>query len=142
MTGSGDRILLADTSVWARSAHPALAWFREAVVDGRIAICDQVALELLWSARDAADLRALELELAATPWPATEPQDWRTARQVLRALAADGPLHHRRVGIADLIIAAVAARSGLPLLHYDADYDRIGQVTGQPMRWVAPRGSL
>jgi hypothetical protein len=27
-------------------------------------------------------------------------------------------------------------------LHYDADYDRISEVTGQPTQWVRPRGSL
>jgi hypothetical protein len=30
----------------------------------------------------------------------------------------------------------------MTVLHYDADYDRIGEITGQPMQWVRPRGSL
>jgi hypothetical protein len=25
---------------------------------------------------------------------------------------------------------------------YDADYDTIAEITGQPVRWAAPRGSL
>ena len=28
------------------------------------------------------------------------------------------------------------------VLHYDADYDRIADITNQPVRWIAPRGSL
>jgi len=28
------------------------------------------------------------------------------------------------------------------VLHYDADYDLIASVTGQPVDWVVPRGSL
>ena len=28
------------------------------------------------------------------------------------------------------------------LLHYDEDYDRIAAITGQHVRWIAPRGSL
>jgi hypothetical protein len=28
------------------------------------------------------------------------------------------------------------------VLHYDEDYDRIAAITGQPTRWVAPRGSI
>jgi hypothetical protein len=28
------------------------------------------------------------------------------------------------------------------VLHYDADYDRIAEITGQPVEWVAERGSL
>jgi len=27
-------------------------------------------------------------------------------------------------------------------MHYDADYDRIAQVSGQPVEWVVPRGSI
>ena len=42
----------------------------------------------------------------------------------------------------DLIIAATAEEHGATVLHYDADYDRIAAVTGQPVEWVAPRGSL
>ncbi len=30
----------------------------------------------------------------------------------------------------------------MAVLHYDEDYDRIAEITGQPMRWLAPRGSL
>jgi hypothetical protein len=28
------------------------------------------------------------------------------------------------------------------VLHYDEDYDRIAAITGQEVRWLAPRGSL
>jgi hypothetical protein len=28
------------------------------------------------------------------------------------------------------------------VLHYDADYDRIAEVTGQPVQWALPRGSI
>jgi predicted nucleic acid-binding protein len=133
---------LADTSVWARSGKPGLEPFVEAVEDGRIAVCDQVAMELLWSARDLADFRATESALLACPWFPIQPADWVEARRVFGELAARGPLHHRQVKIPDLLIAAVAARNGLTVLHYDADYDLIAGVTRQPTRWVAPRGTL
>ncbi len=29
----------------------------------------------------------------------------------------------------------------MTVLHYDADYDRIGAVTGQPTEWVVPAGT-
>ena len=29
----------------------------------------------------------------------------------------------------------------LTLVHYDEDYDRISAITGQPTRWVTPRGT-
>ena len=135
-------IALADTSVWARTGRPGLEAFASAVEDGRIAVCDMVAMEVLFSARDAAEFAAVEDALLACPWLATEPQDWEEARRIFKALAGRGPLHHRQVKIPDLLIAAVAARHGVPVLHYDADYDTIASVTGQPTRWVAPRGSL
>lgn len=133
---------LADTSAWARIGKPAMAWFAAAVEDGRIAVCDQVAMEVLFSARDATDFRATEEALLACPWLSVEPRDWEEARRVFRALADQGPLHHRQVKIPDLLIAAVAARYGVTIVHYDADYDVIADVTGQRVRWAAPRGSL
>jgi len=51
-------------------------------------------------------------------------------------------MHHRRVKHFDLLIAAAAESARLTLLHYDADFDTIAAVTGQPIRWIAPRGSL
>ncbi len=51
-------------------------------------------------------------------------------------------MDHRAVKIPDLLIAAVAERSRLAVLHYDQDYDRIAAVTGQPVRWASPSGSL
>ena len=47
-----------------------------------------------------------------------------------------------RMPIPDLIIAAAAEQAGMVLLHYDADFDRIADVTGQPMEWVVPRGAV
>lgn len=133
---------LADTSAWARKSKPGLEWFGPALEDGRIAVCDMVVMELLWSARDIDDFRAIETALASCPWVKVEPADWDEARRVFRELAGRGPLHHRQVKIPDLLIAAVAARAGLPVVHYDEDYDVIASVTGQATRWAAPRGSL
>ncbi len=133
---------LADTSVWARNGKPGLEWFGPALEDGRIAVCDMVVMELLWSARDSADFQATETALLACRWLSIEPPDWDEARRIFRELAARGPLHHRQVKIPDLLIAAVAARNALTIVHYDSDYDVIASVTGQPTRWGAPRGTL
>jgi predicted nucleic acid-binding protein len=59
----------------------------------------------------------------------------------VQALLADGG-HHRGVSLPDLLIAAAAESAGLPVLHYDADYELIAAVTGQPAEWVVPRGSV
>lgn len=133
---------LADTSVWARSGKTELEWFRDAIEEGRIAVCDQVVMELLWSARDIADFRATEAALLACPWFKVEADDWDEARRIFGELAAREPLHHRQVKIPDLLIAAVAARNQLTVVHYDADFEVIAGISGQPTRWAAPRGTL
>ncbi len=61
---------------------------------------------------------------------------------VHRLLAGTGAGHQRSVSVPGLVIAAVAERHGAELVHYDADYDRIAAITGQPARWVVPRGSV
>jgi predicted nucleic acid-binding protein len=48
----------------------------------------------------------------------------------------------RAVGFPDLLIAAVAEREQVALLHYDGDYDLVAEITGQPMQWVVPRGTV
>jgi predicted nucleic acid-binding protein len=40
------------------------------------------------------------------------------------------------------LIAAAAELGGLTVVHYDSDFDTIADLTGQPMEWVVPRGSL
>ena len=47
-----------------------------------------------------------------------------------------------RLPVADLLIAVCAERSHLVVLHYDAAYVRIAEVTGQREQWVVPRGSV
>lgn len=49
---------------------------------------------------------------------------------------------HRSAGVADLLVAAIAELEGLTVLHYDADFDVIAEVTGQPTEWVVPRGTV
>lgn len=64
----------------------------------------------------------------------------RRALEVHRLLAAQS--QHRNFRLPDLIIAATAEVHGATVLHYDIGYDRIAAVTGQPVEWVAAKGSL
>jgi predicted nucleic acid-binding protein len=61
---------------------------------------------------------------------------------VYEKLSARGGEHQRSVKHADLLIAAAAEAAGMPVLHYDEDYDRIAGITGRPTHWLAPAGSL
>jgi predicted nucleic acid-binding protein len=116
-------------------------WLTDALAKDELVLCDMVALEYLMGARTADDYARLELALGGFRRVETVPADWRRAREVHRRLAGQGAGHQRSVRIPDLLIAAVGERSGVPVAHYDEDYDRIRAVTGQPTRWVLPRGS-
>jgi predicted nucleic acid-binding protein len=81
-------------------------------------------------------------ELDALPECRLDADGWDRALAVYGDLAARGGLHQRSARHQDLLIAAAAAAAGIAVLHYDEDDDRIAAVTGQPVEWLAPRGSL
>jgi predicted nucleic acid-binding protein len=60
---------------------------------------------------------------------------------VYEALAAQGRAHQRSVKHSDLLAAAAAEAGGAVVVHDDEDYERIAAITGQAVRWAAPRGS-
>src|SRR5450759_646417 len=97
-----------------------------------------VALELLYSARNPPEFALVEEGLRGLPWVEPDAADWLRAREVYRVLGGRPGMMQRSVKHPDLLIAAAAERAG----HYDADYDTIADITRQPVRWVAPRGSL
>lgn len=68
------------------------------------------------------------------------PRSERRAIEVQQALMGTG--HHRAVKLPDLLVAAVAEVEGLTVMHYDADFDRIAEVTGQPTQWVVEAGTV
>lgn len=111
------------------------------ITRGVVAICGTTALELLYSARSAKDHAHITRSIdTAFEWLPTEGIDFGRARWVSEQLANTG--RHRAVGLADLVIAAVAERHRVTVLHYDADYDLLNEITGQPTEWVVPRGSV
>jgi len=137
---------LADTSAWVWSRRSGQRDLRHAfdvaLVDGEIATCDMVRLELLYSARSAGEFGELHDELAALSDCPVGKEQWNRALWVYEQLAAQGGAHQRSVKHGDLLIAAAAEAAGLTVLHYDEDFDRIAEVTGQPTRWIADRGTL
>ena len=135
---------LADTSAWTNRHKrlAALTAFNEALIGRGIATCGMVKLELLWASRDHADLVATREELDALDELPIGPPVWRRAVEVLEAFAARGPLHHRQVKLPALLIAGAAELAGIPVCHYDRDFERIAEVTGQRVRAIAPLGSL
>ena len=136
-------LLCADTSAWHHSADPRVAELWRWHLDrDQVGLCDQVRLEILWSARSARDYDELAKELAALRTIETGASTFERALEVQRRLARAGGLHHRSVKIADLVIAAAAEAAEAAVLHYDRDFERIAEVTGQATEWIAPRGTL
>lgn len=137
---------LADTSAWVWSRKAALPELRHAfdvaLVDGELATCDMVRLELLHSARNADEFAEIREELAAVDDCPIGKEQWERALWVYEQLSARGGAHQRSVKHPDLLIAAAAEAADVAVLHYDEDYDRIAEITGQSTRWLAPRGSL
>lgn len=110
------------------------------LLGGRIATCGIVDLELLYSAPSPATYRQLAELLRSLPRvPVTKSAVDRALE--VQSLLAD-KAQHRSVPLPDLLIAACAEAAGLTVLHYDADYGRIAELTGQPVQWVVPRGSV
>lgn len=101
-----------------------------------------VTFELLWETQDILAFRRRRSLLDALDEIRIDDRVWTRATNVFEQLAADGPLHHRRVKIPDLVIAAAAELAGVPVCHYDRDFELIAEITGQPMRAIAPLGSL
>jgi predicted nucleic acid-binding protein len=132
---------LADKSALARMPHVAVnAVLGPLILAGEVATCGIIDLEVFFSARSHADFvqtRAWREQAFARI--AMEQSDFDRAVEVMEVLARHG--QHRAVALPDLLIAAVAERAGLCVLHYDEDYDRIAAVTGQSVQWVVPRGS-
>ena len=107
---------------------------------GAAATCSIIDLEVLFSARSHENYRTIRerRRLAYAQIPLTQDIFERTV--TVQAKLAETGQH--RLPIPDLIIAACAEANELTVLHYDADFDRIAAVTGQPVEWVVPRGSV
>ncbi|MFD3541146.1 PIN domain nuclease [Streptomyces sp. NPDC058662] len=131
---------LIDKSALARYPKPAVhAVIHPLHTAGVLAVCGAVECEVMYSARSKADAERVRTGLGAFAWLATPDEVWDRALEVQKHLIEAG--NWKAVSGVDLIIAATAERHGATVLHYDGDYDMIAEVTGQPMRWVVPRGS-
>jgi predicted nucleic acid-binding protein len=131
---------LADKSALARMTIPMVRQRLEPLlVNGLVATCGIIDLEIGYSARSAAVHEAVVAERQALPRAAIDDQVFDRALRVQGLLAQHG---QHRLAIPDLLIAAAAERAGLTVLHYDTDFDRIADITGQPHDWIVPRGSI
>jgi predicted nucleic acid-binding protein len=135
-------IYLADTSVYVLQARHSEVRrrFETLLAEGRLAACQMTCLEFLNNAPDPKGYDTLLAAFTAQRWIDVNSEAMNLAMATHRRLARKS--QHRNFRLPDLIIAATAELNGATVLHYDADYDRIAEVTGQSTEWVAPRGTL
>jgi predicted nucleic acid-binding protein len=128
---------LADKSAWERARYDKGA--RQRLHDLRetsqLAVCIVSVVELLYSARNAEELARLRLDLSTLAYLHMDPAAEQHLLDVMTALSLHG---QHRTPIPDLMLAAIAQAHAAVVLHYDADYERIAGVTGQPHEWIVP----
>lgn len=134
------RPFLVDKSAFEQQRHSTEAGeiLTALAVENQLAVCEIVALELLYSTRGPTDYEARWTHLQSLVWLPVDAEVSKAALDIQRRLAKRG--HHRRP-IPDLLIAATALVHHATVLHYDKDFDLISEVTGQPTRWIISRGS-
>ncbi len=138
---------LLDNSAWARLDLAGLAGERRRQIaqlldTGRLHTSLPFLLQAGVSARDASDWAATAEDFAALPEAPIDAVVERRAREAQHDLVRVGL--HRAIPVADLLLAALAERHRLTVLHYDHDFDRLRQSTGLRFGsdWLAPAGSL
>jgi predicted nucleic acid-binding protein len=133
---------LADTSALARLHRPPVAAVLGPLIQaGLVATCGVIEFELAWATRTGAEFDLVRADRQeGYEWLAAQDEDWHRALDVQAALWRRGRV--RAVGFPDLLVASVAEREQVTLVHYDSDYDLIAEITGQPMKWVVARGTV
>lgn len=133
---------LADKSALARMPHePVARRLRPLLEAGLVATCAVVELEVLFSTRNHDEYEAASNDRrTGYDWLPLPDEVWDRALDIQRDLSRRGQL--RSVSIPDLLIAATAERHALIVIHYDSDFDRIAEITGQPTEWVVPAGTV
>lgn len=122
-------MILIDTSAWIeflRDTGSRVCDHVDRLLDGEIAVCDPVRMEVLAGARSDEHLRDLRGLLARASIIATEPTDYEDAAALYRTCRREGATVRKLI---DCLIAAVAIKADVPVLHADADFDVLSHHT-------------
>ena len=113
-----ERLLLIDKSAYVRGVLDVDA-------DAELCICAITRLELLFSARSAADYDALTGELALFRELRMNAETFDIASSAQAELARRG---QHRVSLPDLLIAACAQQHAADMLHVDRHFETLAEV--------------
>ena len=122
-------MILVDTSAWVeflRGTGSPVCDRVEELLGAEIAICDAVRMEVLAGARDEDHLHSLRRLLARAALLPLEQADYDHAAALFRRCRRQGVTIRKLI---DCLIAAVAIRAAVPVLHQDADFDALARCT-------------
>ena len=132
---------LADKSAYARlHQEPVRRRLGPLIESGLVATCTLIDMEILFSTRTPREFQEVRHERGGIERLDMEQSDWDRAAEIQAVLASRGKT--RAVGIPDLLLAALAERHRVTLLHYDRDFDVISALTSQPAEWIVAAGSV
>ena len=123
-------LVLVDSSAWiefqrATGSPTDLRLTSALASEEPLATMGLILLEILAGARDEQQVRDLRRLLDRCRFlPVEDPFDFESAAALYRACRREGITIRR---LPDCLIAAVAIRTGTPLLHQDADFDAIAR---------------
>lgn len=122
-------MILIDTSAWIeflRDTRSPICERVDVLLGARIATCDAVRMEVLAGARDQDYLQQLRRLLARATLLPTESIDYDAAAAIYRNCCSRGKTVRKMI---DCLIAAVALRGNVPILHLDQDFAAIATAT-------------
>jgi len=108
-----------------------------AIGRGELAWCWPVRYELLIDARGPEGIAAVDRTLEGLREIAVDRTVQRAVLSAMRELADGGSHGAHRLPLTDLTVAAAAHLSGLDVLHYDHHFERLGELLGVRMLWIA-----
>jgi hypothetical protein len=122
-------MILIDTSAWIeflRGTGSPVCDEVDRLLAADIAVCDPIRMEVLAGARDEGHLRQLRGLLARATALPTGPADYESAAALHRVCRRRGETVRKLI---DCLIAAVALRDDVPVLHADADFEVLARHT-------------
>lgn len=128
-------MIVVDTSVWvdvlnAVDSPPATACIRLIETGEAVGLTDIVFAEILQGLRDDDEAAKVERHLRAFPILRLQAlEDFSLAAELYRTARRNGVTIRKAL---DCLIAAPCVRTAAPLLHADADFDRLATCT--PLR--------
>ena len=126
-------MIVIDTSAWIEyfraTGSPAAVEVRRLLTEqaDRVVMCEPIAMEILSGARDDEKYAMLEQLVNGLPSLAIDDAvDYRAAAAVYRSGRRGGRTIR---SLNDCLIAALAMRHGAKVIHRDADYEVIAEMT-------------